>query len=124
MSKNSRFVSAVILFSALSVAAPAMDASAAQGRGRGHAGKPEKADKADKKDNNAGAIIVDRDGHLRIIREYAHGGSLPPRLAERESLPPGLRKQLHAGRALPPRLQQRLVAVPSPLLLRLPPSPH
>src|SRR5258706_14578546 len=100
MSKNFRFVSAVILFSALSVAVPAMDASAAQGRGRGHAGKPEKADKGDKgKDEKAQAIVVDRDGHVRVIREYAHGGSLPPGLPKRQALPPGLRRQLHEGGA-------------------------
>jgi hypothetical protein len=125
MSKNSRFATAVILFSALSLAVPAMDASAAQGRGRGHAGKPEKADRGDKdkKGDKAQAIVVDRDGHVRVIREYAHGGSLPPGLAKRESLPPGLRRQLHEGGALPPGLQRRLVPVPQPLLVRLPPVP-
>ena len=99
-----------------------MAASADQGRGRGHANKSEKADK-DNKGNKAQAIVVDRDGHIRVIREYAHGGSLPPGLAKRESLPPGLRKQLHEGGALPPGLQKRLVPVPSPLLVRLPPVP-
>ena len=127
MSKTSRFVNAVILFSAFSIAVPAVDASAAQGRGRGNAGKPEKADKADKAHKadkkDAQVIVVDRDGHLRVIQEYAHGGSLPPGLAKRESLPPGLRKQLHEGGALPPGLQKRLVPVPSPLLVRLPPVP-
>jgi hypothetical protein len=127
MSKSSRFVNAVILFSAFSIAVPAVDASVAQGRGRGNAGKPEKADKADKAHKadkkDAQVIVVDRDGHLRVIREYAHGGSLPPGLAKRESLPPGLRKQLHEGGALPPGLQKRLVPVPSPLLVRLPPVP-
>ena len=128
MSKTNRFVTALVLFSAFSIAIPAVDASAAQGRGRGHANKPDKADKGEKatgekRDDNAHAVVVDRDGHVRIVREYAHEGSLPPGLAKRESLPPGLRQQLHEGGALPPGLRKRLVPVPAPLLVRLPPVP-
>lgn len=109
-------------------------AATAQGRGRGHA-KPPKAhtadtthdnqgkhDKADKRDDHR-AVVIDRDGHIRIIHEYAHGGSLPPGLAKREALPPGLQKQLRENGALPPGLQKRLVPVPLTLSRRLPPVP-
>ncbi len=128
MRKTSRFVGAIILFSAFSLAIPAADALAGQGRGGGQAKKADKADKADKdkadkKNGKPEAIVVDRDGHIRVIREYARGGSLPPGLAKRESLPPGLRKQLRERGALPPGLQRRLVPVPAYLVTRLPPVP-
>jgi hypothetical protein len=129
MRKTGRIFGAIVLFSAFAVAVPASYAAAGQGRGRGQAKKAEKAErKADKKDQKAGkrddrTIVVDRDGHVRIIRDYGRGGSLPPGLAKREALPPGLRKQLRERGELPPGLQKRLVPVPAPLVLRLPPVP-
>ena len=121
MRKTRRFVGAIVLCSAFSLAIPAADAWA--GQGRGHAQKAEKGKKADKKSGQPEAIVVDRDGHIRVIREYARGGSLPPGLAKRESLPPGLRQQLRERGALPPGLQRRLVPVPAPLVTRLPAVP-
>ena len=135
MRKSGRIVGAIVLFSAFSLAVPASYASTGQGRGRGQAKKAEKAErKADKKDEKADrkddkrdaktrTIVVDRDGHVRVIRDYAHGGSLPPGLAKREALPPGLRKQLRERGELPPGLQKRLIPVPAPLVVRLPAVP-
>jgi hypothetical protein len=109
---------------------PAGPAVAAQGRG--HEKKVEKAAKPDKADKNAGkhkgavppdVVVVDRDGHARVIREYAHAGSRPPGLAQREALPPGLARQLHENGELPPGLEKRWVAVPQPWIGRLPPVP-
>jgi hypothetical protein len=88
----------------------------AQGRGRGR-GQAKKAEKVDQ------TIVIDRDGHVRVIREYGRGGSLPPGLAKRQALPPGLRKQLRERGELPPGLQKRLIPVPAPLIARLPPVP-
>jgi hypothetical protein len=135
MSKSYGFVGVVVLVSAFALGGPPTDALAGQGRGRG-AKQAEKADKSDKankpekaknvprgSDDKPGMVVVDRDGHLRIIREYAHGGSLPPGLAKRESLPPGLRNQLRERGALPPGLQKHLLPVPAPLVTRLPPLP-
>jgi len=139
MSRNRRFFGAIVVFSVFALAMPAADALAGQGRGhgRGQAAKPEKAKKAEKgeraersekadkrSDNRDGAVVVDRDGHVRVIREYAHGGSLPPGLAKREALPPGLRRQLRERGELPPGLQKRLVPVPAPLVTRLPGVPR
>lgn len=118
---NGRFAAAIVVFSALSLAIPASAALA--GQGRGQAKKSQKAEKAQKKGGGDQAIVVDRDGHLRVIREYASAGSLPPGLAKREQLPPGLRKQLRERGALPPGLQKHLVPVPAPLLARFPPVP-
>jgi hypothetical protein len=135
MSRKLSSLGVAILAPALVLSLSASPAFAAQGRGRGQAKKAEKAEKApkaykgekaegrDRDDARARAVIFDRDGHVRVIREYAHGGSLPPGLAKRESLPPGLRKQLRERGELPPGLEKRWVAVPEPLIARLPPVP-
>jgi len=128
MSRNKLFSTVVL---ACCVALAPISASA-QGRGRGH-GKPAKVEKAEKghktetgtagHDTVVREVVVDRDGHIRAIHDYAHAGSLPPGLAKREALPPGLRAQLHERGSLPPGLQKRLVPVPAPLLGRLPAVP-
>lgn len=106
----------IVLLSGFALCIPLTGTVAAQGRGhgRGHAQKAQKAEEA---------IVIDRDGHVRVIREYGRSGSLPPGLAKRESLPPGLRKQLRERGELPPGLQKRLVPVPAPLIARLPAVP-
>jgi hypothetical protein len=103
-----------ILLSALTLSVHSVQASGDQGRGRGrgHAKKPAEQ-----------AVVIDRDGHVRVIREYGRSGSLPPGLAKREALPPGLQKQLRERGELPPGLQKRLIPVPAPLTSRLPPVP-
>jgi hypothetical protein len=129
MRKTLHIVGAIVLFSAFSLAVPAPDAGAWQGRGHGQAKKADQAErkyekaKNGDKDDRSRTIVVDRDGHIRVIREYSRGGSLPPGLAKRESLPPGLRKQLRERGELPPGLQSRLVPVPASLGTRLPAVP-
>ena len=68
-------------------------------------------------------VVIDRDGHRRIVTQYFSRESLPPGLAKRRSLPPGLQKQLRERGRLPPGLQKRLVPVPEPLVSRLPRIP-
>jgi hypothetical protein len=130
MRKTSGFVAATVVFSALALVGAAPGALA--GQGRGEARKAHKADKHDKdkdkekdgkKEGPAATVAVDRDGHVRVIHEYARGGSLPPGLAKRRALPPGLRAQLRENGRLPPGLQKRLVPVPVSLGRRLPPVP-
>jgi hypothetical protein len=94
-------------------------ASADQGRGRGRGNGRGAAEKADKDE----AIVIDRDGHRRVVRDYYRNNALPPGLAKRESLPPGLQKQLRERGELPPGLQKRLTPVPPPLAARLPGLP-
>lgn len=48
-------------------------------------------------------VFSDRDRHL--IREYYHRHRLPPGLAKRSSLPPGLQKQVQRRGQLPPGLR-------------------
>lgn len=130
MSKNRRMVAAIVVFSAFALGVPPVSAAPVQGRGQEKkadkkAAKVDKKidkaeDKRDKKDD-AKVVVVDRDGHVRVFREYR--GSLPPGLAKREALPPGLRDQLRERGELPPGLQQRLIPVPAPWVARLPPLP-
>lgn len=106
----------VLLVTLLAISLAPGAAFAAQGRGRGDA-------------NGRGAVVsdqavvIDRDGHRRIVRDYYRNNALPPGLAKRQSLPPGLEKQLRERGELPPGLQKRLTPVPSPLAARLPGLP-
>ena len=130
MSKNRRFVGAIVVFSAFAFGGPPASAIPLQGRGQ-EKKADKKADKVDKKADKAEqkhdkkddvkVAVVDREGHVRVFREYR--GSLPPGLAKRESLPPGLRNQLRERGELPPGLQKRLIPVPAPWVARLPPVP-
>lgn len=68
-------------------------------------------------------LVIDRDGHRRVVTEYYSREGLPPGLAKRQSLPPGLAKQVRERGHLPPGLQKRLTPVPAPLVGRLPAVP-
>ena len=114
-------IATVVVAIAIVSAAPA---ALAQGRGRGHDkhGESSEGFRSEQADHDD-AIAIDRAGHVRVIREYERSGSLPPGLAKRDELPPGLRKQLHEKGELPPGLQKHLVRVPSDLDARLPRIP-
>jgi hypothetical protein len=105
----------LLMFFVVALLAP-VDASADQGRGRGHATDRGAAAKEE-------TIVIDRDGHRRIVHDYYRNNALPPGLAKRDSLPPGLQKQLRERGELPPGLQKRLTPVPAPLAARLPGLP-
>jgi hypothetical protein len=127
MSRNARSLAAIMAasFFALAVSSATPLTAQGRGRGRGHEKKAEKNERKAEKSGERGpvAVAIDRDGHVRVIREYAHAGSLPPGLAKRQSLPPGLLKQLRERGTLPPGLEKRWVPVPAPLAIRLPPVP-
>jgi hypothetical protein len=104
-------------------------AAAAGAQGNKQAAKPNKdKDKKDKKDKGHGSdanviVVVDRDGHSRVVREYVTRGNLPPGLAKRRTLPPGLRQQLHEKGALPPGLREYYTPVPAEWNTRFPAIP-
>ena len=52
-----------------------------------------------------------------------HESNLPPGLAKKDRLPPGLEKQLERNGTLPPGLQKRIQPCPEDLVRRLPPPP-
>ena len=68
-------------------------------------------------------MVVDRDGHSRVVREYVTRGNLPPGLAKRRTLPPGLRQQLREKGALPPGLREYYTPVPADWNGRFPAIP-
>lgn len=61
---------------------------------------------------------------VTIIRDYYSTRRLPPGLAKRRALPPGLRRQLIVGGHLPPGLEKRLYPIPRDLAARLPRLPE
>lgn len=108
----------------------------AQGNGRGH----EKHDRDDDDDRWHDRDDRDHDhgnghhhgrGHERYadrdndIRGWyrAHYENLPPGLAKRDRLPPGLERQLIVNGTLPPGLRGKMQPCPRELEVMLPPPP-
>lgn len=141
MTKHSlRFCAAISIFSlGLIVNAPVGHAGTThsieqKGKAKGHdkdKGKDNKGekdkgerDRGDKdRGDNTRVVVVDRDGHQRIVREYVTRGNLPPGLAKRKALPPGLAKQLRENGELPPGLQPYFTPVPQDIDVRFPVLP-
>ena len=65
---------------------------------------------------------VDRDGDIRGWYR-THYNHLPPGLAKRDRLPPGLERQLIVRGTLPPGLRGRMQPCPRELEVILPPPP-
>jgi len=104
---------------------------AAQGRGRGKHAQDDEQDEQVSNHRSDGrttvAVTVIGNTDERIIREwFAEPNNLrglPPGLAKRESLPPGLQRQLARNGQLPPGLQKKIQPMPPILeekLTRLP----
>lgn len=93
----------------------------AQGRGRGNGpGGPPRGVEA------AREGVIFNDDARRILRDWRRqqpNNSLPPGLARRGSLPPGLQKQLVRNGRLPPGLERRISPFPDDLNRRLGPLP-
>ena len=92
----------------------------AQGNGNGH-GKGH--DKHGAEDDQEDHYYQDRDRETARGWYDEHQNNLPPGLAKKDRLPPGLEKQLVRRGTLPPGLQKRLQPVPVDLERRLPPPP-
>ena len=98
----------------------------ANAQGKQKAAKPHKEKNKEKQGHDSDAnivVVVDRDGHSRVVREYVTRGNLPPGLAKRRTLPPGLRQQLREKGALPPGLRDYYTPVPADWNGRFPAIP-
>lgn len=84
------------------------------GHGRGH-----------DKDHGRGHAYGHYRDHDRDIHEWyrTHYSSLPPGLAKRDRLPPGLERQLIVNGTLPPGLRKKMQPCPRELETMLPPPP-
>ena len=92
----------------------------AQGHGNGHGKGHEKhGDGADQDER----YYKDHDRDTMRGWYDEHKSNLPPGLAKRDQLAPGLEKHLVRRGTLPPGLQKRLQPVPVDLERRLPPPP-
>ena len=88
----------------------------AQGHGKGHHKHGDEDDQVD---------YLYKEHDRQVIREWyeRHSSDLPPGLAKKDRLPPGLEKQLVRRGTLPPGLQKRIQPCPPELERQLPPPP-
>jgi len=96
-----------------------------QGHGNGHGnakGNDKHAD-ADHRDNHGDHFYRDHDREVMRGWYNKHNGNLPPGLAKRDRLPPGLERQLVVRGTLPPGLQKKIQPAPVELVRMLPPPP-
>jgi len=91
--------------------------SQGHGHGKGH----DKHGDDDDHDGDHGYYY----GHDKQVHDWynAHGTNLPPGLAKKDHLPPGLEKQLVRKGTLPPGLQKKIEPCPPELVHYLPPPP-
>ena len=98
----------------------------AQGRGHGdddEKGRGHGKGQNKKEERKAQDRYTERD-HDEMRSWYRdHESNIPPGLAKRDRLPPGLEKQLRVRGTLPPGLRGQLEPVPDDFMRRLPPPP-
>jgi|SRR5215469_1711640 len=96
--------------------------SAALAQGNGHGKGHEKHNEDQGEDRGHGHY---RDHDREVVRAWyaGHATNLPPGLAKKDRLPPGLERQLVVRGTLPPGLQKRIAPVPVELERQLPPPP-
>jgi hypothetical protein len=93
----------------------AADIASAQGRGRGrgNSGKDQTAGDRIRKTLPPSSPVFTVQERTIVTRYFAENrSSLPPGLAKRDRLPPGLEKQLRQRGTLPPGLQKRAQPLP------------
>ncbi len=124
-----RLLTTFLVLFVLIVGGPAL---LAQGKGKGK-GKG-RQDRDATSESTAGdkvrralppAEMVFSERDRTVVRNWFRGGrsNLPPGLAKRDRLPPGLEKQLATRGTLPPGLQKRIQPLPMDLERQLPPLP-
>jgi hypothetical protein len=101
----------------------ALNCGSAFAQGKGH-GKGHDKDKHDDDDSSEHVVVSSYDRDSIHEWYHAHENGLPPGLAKRDRLPPGLEKQLRERGTLPPGLQKKIQPMPVDLERRLPPPPE
>lgn len=111
-----------LVIPAIVVSAILVQPGSVQSQGRGQQAKGQPAAKASHSDGISFGPV-----EIRIIREWFGSDSnrrgLPPGLAKKETLPPGLQKQLRKNGTLPPGLAKKIHPLPVDLERRLPRLP-
>jgi hypothetical protein len=92
----------------------------AQGHGKGHEKHEREGEDEGDRDQR---FYRDHDREEIHLWYVEHEDHLPPGLAKRDRLPPGLERQLIIRGTLPPGLRKRIVRCPEDLERRLPPPP-
>lgn len=117
------WLSAGALSILLLASSPMFSQGNGRGRGRGH-NKDNDAVQSNDGDRGRGHAVSYGDDRDDIHEWYVrHQGNLPPGLAKKDRLPPGLEKQLVVRGHLPPGLQKKIEPVPVELVRELPPPP-
>lgn len=97
-------------------------------RNRGHRDEDEDDDDDGEHYSDRGEDYGRFGGHDRIVLRGCLGGddysNLPPGLAKKDRLPPGLEKQLQRNGTLPPGLQKRVQPLPESCTVQLPKLPR
>ncbi len=96
----------------------------AQGNGNGH-GHGKGNQSHDDSAQNSGPYVFSQSDRIRITDCLTGNGGqgLPPGLAKRDRLPPGLEKQLRRNGHLPPGLEKKMQPLPRSCEVRLPRLP-
>ena len=93
------------------------------GHGKGH-NKERKEERKEERQERKVQYRYSQHDHDEMRGWYSdHENNLPPGLAKRDRLPPGLERQLRVRGTLPPGLRDRLQPVPEDFVQRLPPPP-
>lgn len=114
--KSAKWMFGAVLGFCLLTSGAALAQDHGKGHGKGH-------DKHGDDDDQSEHYYKDHDREAMRGWYGEHEGHLPPGLAKRDRLPPGLEKQLVRRGELPPGLQKRLQPCPEDLERRLPPPP-
>lgn len=92
----------------------------AQGKGKGH--NKHNEDNNSQGENDYRVFSANQRESIRTCLNDNKAG-LPPGLAKRDRLPPGLERQLQRNGTLPPGLQKKVQALPSQCQINLPKLP-
>lgn len=107
-------------------AACAQGNSQGHGHGHGHGDDHGKGHWKHYEQDDQGGWYADHDRNARVdywYHEHEEDDDLPPGLAKRDRLPPGLERQLVLRGHLPPGLEKRMHRCPEDLERELPPPP-